>query len=152
MFFLDGLLHRKIRIINSDNSVVAWCYQEESRKWYPRNLVRRNFQKAYTINQAAKLMRTQTRRLKEVFDKGLFKPPERTYNLSNYAPGKGYINQEDMLELRQVVWDTLPKNRFGEPTNDTMANELELEQAMKRDDDREFLIEGDEIIRIYRNL
>ena len=80
----------------------------------------------------------------------MFKLPEQSYDLGDYRPLKEYISEEDMLDLRQIVWDTLPKNRFGEPYDDRMANELELVQLMKQEDDRQFTIYDDgELIQIY---
>jgi hypothetical protein len=150
MFYLNGLLHKKRKIVQSDNSVVTWCYQKEKIIWYPRGEVRKNFKKAYAINVAASLMRVRPAVIREVFKKQMFKLPEQSYDLGNYRPLKEYINEEDMLELRQVVWDTLPKNRFGEPYDDRMTNELELIQLMKQEDDRQFTVYDDgELIQIF---
>src|SRR6187431_419671 len=92
-------------------------------------------------------------RIKEIIDKGLFPEPERAYNFmdGSYNPLQKYINEEDMLTLRQAVWDSLPKNRFGEPYNDSMTSEIELEHKMRLQDSREYFVRDDgALIKIYK--
>lgn len=152
-FFYEGQLHRYIKTIKSDNSVVAWCYQDEDRHWLPLRSVVKNHEKAYTIKQAAALIRCNEYVIKELIKKRMVKVPEKAYDYQNgtYAPLKDYISASDMLELRQAVWDALPKNRFGEPYKDTMSSALELEHRMRLGDDREFLVNDDgDIIKIYK--
>ncbi len=150
MFYLNGMLHMRIKIVNSDDSVVAWCYQEQNTKWYPRNEVRRNFKKAYTIQAAAALIRVSAARVKGVIDRGMVEIPEKAYDIATFRPGRYYISEENMLELRQVLWDLLPKNRLGIPHDDTMASEKELEHDMRLGDDREFVVLDGDIIRIFK--
>lgn len=139
-FFLNGKLHKYIRTVMSDNSIVAWCYQDEQRLWLPRVHTRKMYKKAYTITQAAKLINVSAARIKEIIDKGLVSRPERAYDIgkSTFKPLSYYINEDDMVSLRQAAWDVLPKNRFGEPKDDTMVNEDELLHRMQLGDDREF--------------
>ena len=150
-FFLDDQLHKYIKTVLSDDSVVAWNYPEESRVWLPRKYARREFKKAFSIAQAAKLMNIKPGRIRELIDRNHVNVPARTYDLSSYAPGKVYFSEDDMLDLRQAAWDVLPKNRFGEPYNDTMTNETELIHRMSLLDDREFRYdEEDGLQQIYR--
>lgn len=149
-FFLNGKLHKRIQVVNSDDSVVAFCYQDQETKWYPRNEVRRNHKKAFTIAMAANLIRVSRVRVKQVYDRGLLSKPERTYDIATLRPGRPYVSEDDMLELRQVLWDLLPKNRLGIPHDDSMASEKELEHDMRLRDDREFIITDGEIIRIFK--
>lgn len=151
MFYLNGRLHKKLKIVKSDDSVVAWCYEDAERVWYPRSLVRQEFKRAYTIPGAANLMRVSTNSVKDVYKTKLLPMPECTYDLNSFRPLKSYVSEDDMLDLRQAIWDMLPKNRFGEPKNDTMTSEPELISLMHSDDERNFIITNDnEIIQIFR--
>lgn len=153
MFFYEGKLHRKRKIVRSAQSLVAWCYQDQEYVWLPLGLVRRTFKYAYTIPQAAKLIGIANSRVKELIKAGLVKQPEKSYDYLNgtYAPSKDYISQSDMLDLRQAAWDKLRKNRFGEPYDDTMISEIELEHRMNLGDTREFSVDEDgAIIKIYQ--
>lgn len=153
MFYLDDMLHEKISVIISDNAVTAWCYQDESRKWYNRDEVRRKFKKAYTISAAAKLINMPSKNIKEIIKKGLLtNMPESSYDRKTYMPQKTYINEDHMQELRQVAWEILPKNRFGEPYNDTMTSAKQLDHLMKLGDDREYIrLDDDQVLRIFRD-
>ena len=95
-------------------------------------------------------MKVSTAKLKGIFDAGLYTPPEQSYDLNTMRPKRAYINEDDMLEIRRVIWDLLPKNRYGIPYNDTMASEEELIHAMRSTDDRDYVkVEGD-MVRIFR--
>lgn len=152
-FFYEGKLHRYIKTIKSDYSIVAWCYQDEERQWINIQSAKKHHEKAYTIKQAAALIRCKEYTIKELIKTKKVSVPEKSYDYQNgtYAPLKDYISASNMLELRQAAWDALPKNRFGEPYRDTMASALELEHRMQMGDDREFMISDDgDIIKIYK--
>lgn len=153
MFYLDGKLHKKLSVNIADDNVFAWSYQEEKRKQYSRSHVRQVFKKAYTVSSAANLINTSAATIKEIIRKGMLSVvPENSYDINTYAPLKSYICEDDMLELRQVVWDQLKKNRFGEPYKDTMVSADELTHRMKLNDQREFIRLGkDNVIRIFRD-
>lgn len=153
MFFYDGKLYRKRKIITSSQSLVAWCYQDQDYAWLPLSLAKRTHKKAYTVSQAAALINISPKRVTELFKQGLAKQPEKSYDYlkGTFNPGRVYISQDDMLDLRQAAWDVLRKNRFGEPYDDTMISEIELEHRMKIGDDRQFIRDEDgEIIKIYQ--
>lgn len=152
-FYYEGKLHRKKKVIRSDQTLVAWCYRDQHNAWLPLSLVRRTFQRAYTISQAAKLIGISQGRVRELIRSGLVKPPEKSYDYLNgtYDPLKDYFSQDEMMELRQAAWDALRKNRFGEPYDDTMISAIELEHRMNLGDDREFITDDNgAIIKIYQ--
>ena len=141
---MNGELHKYIKVVKSDNSVVAWNYPQEARLWLPRGLVRSHYRKAFTFGQAAKVMNVRKATLVEIVERGLVNAPSKSYDLSDYRPLVSYISEDDMVDLRQAAWDVLPKNRFGEPYKDTMASEPELLHRMKVMDDREFRYNDDD--------
>lgn len=150
-FFIDNKLHMKIKVVRSDDAVVAFCYEDESRPWLNRTMVRKYYKKAYTLSQAARLMNVKRGTLDELIKKKLVPMPKKSYDLANYQPLRSYISEQDMLDYRQAAWDQLPKNRFGEPYRDTMLSEVELIHAMSKNDDRDFVIEGDDVIKIFKS-
>ena len=156
MFFFDGKLHRKRKIVKSEGSsgaLRAWNYKEQSYVSIPLNMFRRQYKQAYTVSQAASLINVTLSRVRELMKLGLVKQPERAYEFLNgtYAPQREYISQEDMLDLRQAAWDALRKNKFGEPYDDSMPSEQELEFRMQTGDDREYVTRDDgTVIKIYQ--
>lgn len=148
-FFLNGDLHKKIQIVKSDDTVIAWSYRDQKIKHYPLTETRRLYKKAYRIGQAATLMNVRPNVLRSIFKQGLAKMPAKSYDL-NYREGSSYISEEDMVELRQIAWDLLPKNKYGAPYNDTMVSEKELIHRMNLGDSREYVIEDGDIIKIFK--
>jgi len=149
-FYINGKLHQKLAVIRSDSKVMAFCFQDEESYMLSLVHVRKNFRKAFTIPQAGRLIGVSTARVKDVFKAGLYDQPESSYNLNTMRPKKAYINEDDMLEIRQILWDLLPKNRYGIPYDDSMASEEELIHAMRREDDRDYVKVDGDMVRIYR--
>lgn len=150
-FYYEDKLWKKIKVVRSDSSVLAFCYQEQEKYFLSLAAVRRNFKKAFSLTQAAAMMRISKATLQSIFDKNLHVPPERVYDLSTLAPGRAYINEDDMLGLRQIAWELLPKNKYGIPYRDTMASEEELIHAMRLGDDRDFIVRDGDMVRIFRH-
>jgi hypothetical protein len=153
MFFYDSKLHRKRKIVKSSNSLVAWCYRDEEFAWLNLPYLRQNFKRAYTVSQAARLINTRPGVILNLIKSGEIKAPEYSYDFINgsYELQRRYFNQADMQDVRQSVWDALPKNRYGEPYRDTLTNAEALEYKMASGDDREFIQRDDgTIIKIYQ--
>lgn len=153
MFFFEGQLFQKRKVIKSDNVLVAWNYVDEEYQWLDLPYLRKTFKKAYTVGQTAKLLRTTPKRINELIKYQMIKPPAYTYDYLNgtYALKTRYFSQEEILNIRQAAWDSLPKNRFGEPYDDRLINEDELIHRIAVDDDREFIYKDDgTVMKIYR--
>lgn len=150
-FFYEDKLYKKIKVVISDDSVVAWCYDDESRVWLPRKHLHKVYEKAYTFAQAARILRSKKADIEKAYRMGELNPPSMSYNLSTFAPEKAYIKESDMYPLRDFLWDMLPKNRFGEPFRDNMPNEFELEHILSTKDSRVFMDSGDGLIRVFRS-
>lgn len=149
-FYLNGKLHERLAIVRSDSSVYAFCFQDEKSWWYPLKETQRLYKKAFTIAKAAKLMNVKPGKIHELFDKKEYPWPEKSYDLSTFRPKTAFINEENMLEIRQLLWDLLPKNRYGIPYNDDMTSEDELINAMRLQDQRDYVKVDGDMIRIFR--
>lgn len=149
-FYYLGDLYKKISVIRSDSSVLAFCYPDQERVFLPLLDVRRRFKKAYSVAHAAKLIRVSKATLQSIFDRGLHDPPQRVYDTSTLAPGKHFISEEDMLTLRQAAYDTLPKNKYGIPYRDDLASAEELVHAMRLEDNRDYVVKDGRSVRIFR--
>lgn len=149
-FYINGMLHKKLAVIRSDSSVYAFCFQEERPVFLNLIHTKKYLKKAFTVPQAANMMNVSSAKLKDLFKAKLYKWPEESYDLNSYRPIRIYINEDDMLEIRQLLWDLLPKNKYGIPYNDNMASEEELIHAMRSQDDRDYVRVDGDMIRIYR--
>lgn len=149
-FYYEGKLYQKIAVIQSDSSILSFCYSEQDKFFLPLLDVRRRFKKAFTITQAANLIRISRQTLMSIFDRGLHDPPERVYDTNTLAPGRYYVNEEDMLAIRRIAYDLLPKNKYGVPYKDEMASEEELVHAMRLNDSRDYVVKEGRSVRIFR--
>lgn len=149
MFFLDNKLYKKIKLVKSDDSVVVFDYEEESRVWLPVKAVLKNYKRAYSLPQVANLLSVKTNVVKEVIGKQRVGSPVLSYNPKTFAPIKYYVSEEDLMDIRDAVWELLPKNRYGEPFNDIVPSADDLRAKLFGEDDRNYVIRDNEFIQIF---
>lgn len=149
-FYINGNLHEKLAVIKSDSKVMAFCFYDEEKVMLPLVSTTKLHKKAFTITEAAQIMNVSPFKIRDLFKTGLYKKPEHSYHLSTMRPKKAYICEDDMLNIRQLLWDLLPKNRYGVPYQDTMSSAEDVIHAMRQTDGRDYVkVEGD-MVRIYR--
>lgn len=149
-FYLDDKLYEKIKIIQSEDVVVAFDYAEMSRVWLSRPLTAKNCEKAYSIAQAASVLRVKPGSIKQALVDGLTPPAVVAYNQTTLKPTGFYFKESDLFELRRSLWDLLPKNRYGEPFRDTMVSERELKSILLKENPDIFTIKDGEIISVFK--
>ncbi len=115
-FFLNKELHKNIRVIKSENILVAWNYPEEKRMWYDHALVKREFQNAYKLSEVAGLIGRRASVLIDWIERRLIQHPSgQEYNINNRTPKSQYWSEDDVLDLRDQIFNLTPKNKYGEP-------------------------------------
>lgn len=149
MFFLEDKLFKRIKLVKSDDSVVVFDYEDESRIWLPINAVLKNYKKAYTVLQVANLFSVKTSVIKEALYKGNVTAPVLAYNPKTFAPTKYYISEDNLMELRDEVWEMLPKNKYGEPFRDMLPSKDDLRAHLFSDNDRNYVIRDNEFIQVF---
>lgn len=150
-FFIDDKLYEKIKIIQSDDSVVAFDYAEMSRVWLSRPLTAKHCEKAYSISQAASILRVRGSTIKDAIRDGLTPKAVVAYNQTTLKPTGFYFKESDLFKLREVIWDLLPKNRYGEPFRDTMISERELTYTLAKENPDLFTVQNGEIIAVFKS-
>lgn len=150
MFFIEGKLYEKIKIIKSEDVVVAFDFEEMSRVWLSRPLTSRGCERAYSVSQAANVIRVKPSTVKSAIRDGLTPPTVVAYNQNTLKPTGFYFKESDLIELRSVIWDLLPKNRYGEPFRDTMASEREVRSTLAKENPDLFTVKDGEIIAVFR--
>lgn len=149
IFFLDGKMYRRIKIVKSDDSVVAFDFEEEERVWLPRRLVERESVKGYSISETARLIGVASALVKDAVKSNIIPRPHMTYNPVNYKPGRYYFDGNDLMEIRDSLWEHQPKNKYGEPYKDKIISKSDLEVALYRGDERNFVKKDGELIQIF---
>lgn len=149
-FFLQDKLYEKIKIIKSEDVVVAFDYEEMSRVWLSRPLTARHCERGYSIQQAASTLRVKSSTVKDALKDGLTPPAVVAYNQTTLKPTGFYFKECDLFDLRDAVWGLLPKNRYGEPFRDTMVSERELKAILAKENPDLFTVKDGEIIAIFK--
>jgi hypothetical protein len=151
-FFLDEKLYKKIRVVKTENYVVAWSYEDEKRVWLNYSYVRKNSDKAYKLADVSQLIEKSTNYIMSHMQRNLVKRPSgRTYNITSKMPKDFMWSSRDILDLRDSIYDLAPKNKYGEPySNFTLISKAELLNKMHKDVSMYIKNENGEFIKIWR--
>jgi hypothetical protein len=151
-FFLDKKLYQKVRVVKSENYVVAWCFQDEKRVWLTYSYVRKNAEQAYTLSEVAELVDRPKAKLLAFMNRNLVDMPSgRLYNIRNKVPGRWLWSEQDVLNLRDSLFEMAPKNKYGEPySNLKLISRAELLSKMRKDASLYVRNENGDFVKVWR--
>lgn len=149
-FFIEDKLYEKIKIIQSEDVVVAFDFEETTRVWLSRPLTAQHHEKAYSIGQVASTLRVRSGTVKDVLKDGLTPPAVVAYNQNTLKPTGFFFKESDLFAIRDTIWDLLPKNRYGEPYRDTMVSERELRSILAKENPDIFTVKDGEVIAVFK--
>ena len=116
-FFLNGDLHRKIKVVKTQNWIIAYNFKKERSLQYQLSHVLKEFQKAFRTRDVPKMLRVQGKVLDLYVERNMVnRPSGRAYNIETKVPGSAYWSEDDLLELRDRLYDLAPKDRDGYPS------------------------------------
>lgn len=155
-FFLNGDLHRSIRISRPTDEITAWSYPARRRIGYTYSDVRRRRGKAFTTQQVSQMINRSRVKIQECITLGHIEPPQFTYNLDTYhRTGETNIykymwSEDDVLGLH----DYFSTVHYGRPRKDglvtpwPMPNKRELRALMKHDEIL-YVKQGDTFVPVW---
>ena len=151
-FFLDNKLYKKIRVVKSENYVVAWSYEDEKRVWITYSVVRREASPAYKSGEVAKLIdKSKSLILSYVRRNLVDQPSGRLYTIKNKLPGEFMWSEQDILDLRDSLFELAPKNKYGEPySNFKLISKAELLSKMRKDTSFYVKNENGDFVKVWR--
>lgn len=151
-FFLDGELYKKIRIVRSENILVAYSFSQEKRMWFNYQQSLRNYQRAYKTKQVAELIEKSEAYINDLIKRNLIdRPSGVSYAIANRRPGPVYWSEDDVLNLRSNLFALARKNKYGEPyKNFKLISEAELLHKMRGGE--EYYIRDDKgnFVKVWR--
>lgn len=106
-FFLDGKIHKSLRISRARDEIVAWCYPEKRRVMYNYSLVKKYMQKAYTLKEAAKVLNKHKVTIEDYILEGKIQAPTKIYPISNPESewSQYMLREDDILKIHQFILD-----------------------------------------------
>ena len=106
-FFLNGKVHKVLRLSRAKDEVVAWSYVDKKRVMYSYAQVDKNMERAYTVLEAGKLLGRHRVTIEEYILQGKIKQPQKVYPISNPDSTwfKFMLSESDILDIHQFILD-----------------------------------------------
>lgn len=152
-FYLNGLLHKKLRINRANDEIITWCYPLAKRVTYTYSQVIKNKEPAFTTSQVCDMIGRKRNVLEVALARGEIQMPQYTYAIDNPDRRKyrHMWSESDIMSLH----DVLSTRHRGRPRNDgliipqAMPSKREL-RAMIRQQEIFYVKDGDEFKPIWR--
>jgi hypothetical protein len=106
-FFLNGKVHKVLRLSRAKDEVIAWSYVDKKRVMYSYAQVDKNMERAYTVLEAGKLLGRHRVTIEEYILQGKIKQPQKVYPISNPEStwSKYMLSESDILDIHQFIID-----------------------------------------------
>ena len=126
--FLNGELHKVLQINRPADEIDLWSYPSERRVRYTYTDVKRKMEKAFTMNEVAKMLNRNKVTLQRAIDAGEVETPQYTYGLDN--PERRIFqymyNEKDIMAMHKVL---ASKHAGGTPRKDGLVTPKTLPTA-----------------------
>jgi hypothetical protein len=152
MFFLDGNLHQKIKVVPSENILVGWNYPREERSHYNYQQARRRYQYAFDVKEVAELLEQPVLKLKKLIKNNILSRGSGiSYAIATRRPGQVYWSEDDLLDLRAEMFAIAKKNVYGEPyAGFSLISEAELIHKIRGGESYYMKNENGEFVKVWR--
>jgi hypothetical protein len=106
-FFLNGKVHKVLRLSRAKDEVVAWSYLDKKRVMYSYSQVDKHMEKAYTITEVSKILGRHKVTIEEYILQGKVKQPQKVYPISNPEStwSKYMLNEDNILDIHEFIID-----------------------------------------------
>lgn len=98
-FYLNGNLHKKLRINRAADEIITWCYPLGKRVTYTYSDVKRRKEPAFTTAEVSKMLNRKRQTIAVAIMEGNIRPPQATYGLNGEKNMYKYMwSEKDILE------------------------------------------------------
>ena len=106
-FFLNGKVHKVLRLSRAKDEVVAWSYLDNKRVMYSYAQVDKHMERAYGIIEVSKILGRHRVTVEEYILQGKIKQPQKVYPISNpdSSWSKYMFSESDILDIHQFIID-----------------------------------------------
>ena len=106
-FFLNGKVHKVLRLSRAKDEVVAWSYLDNKRVMYSYAQVDKHMERAYGIVEVSKIIGRHRVTIEEYILQGKVKQPQKVYPISNPDStwSKYMFSESDILDIHQFIID-----------------------------------------------
>jgi hypothetical protein len=106
-FFLNGKVHKVLRLSRAKDEVIAWSYLDNKRVMYSYAQVDKHMERAYGIVEVSKIIGRHRVTIEEYILQGKVKQPQKVYPISNpdSSWSKYMFSESDILDIHQFIID-----------------------------------------------
>jgi hypothetical protein len=106
-FFLNGKVHKVLRLSRAKDEVIAWSYLDNKRVMYSYAQVDKHMERAYGIVEVSKILGRHRVTIEEYILQGKVKQPQKVYPISNpdSSWSKYMFSESDILDIHQFIID-----------------------------------------------
>jgi hypothetical protein len=106
-FFLNGKVHKVLKLSRAKDEVIAWCYLDKKRVMYSYAQVDKHMEKAYTVLEVGKILGRHRVTIEDYILEGKIKQPQKVYPISNTEStwSKYMLSESDILDIHQFIID-----------------------------------------------
>ena len=106
-FFLNGKVHKVLRLSRAKDEVIAWSYLDNKRVMYSYAQVDKHMERAYGIVEVSKILGRHRVTIEEYILQGKVKQPQKVYPISNPDSrwSKYMFSESDILDIHQFIID-----------------------------------------------
>jgi hypothetical protein len=106
-FFLNGKVHKVLKLSRARDEVIAWSYLDKKRMLYSYSQVEKNMEKAYSVVEVSKILGRHRVTIEEYILQGKIKKPQKVYPISNPDStwSKYMLSESDILDIHQFIID-----------------------------------------------
>jgi hypothetical protein len=106
-FFLNGKVHKVLRLSRAKDEVIAWSYIDKKRVMYSYAQVDKHMERAYTVLETGKILGRHRVTIEEYILQGKIKQPQKVYPISNPEStwSKYMLSESDVLDIHQFIID-----------------------------------------------
>ena len=106
-FFLNGKVHKVLKLSRARDEITAWCYLDKKRMMYPYSQVEKNMEKAYSVVEVGKILGRHRVTIEEYILQGKIKQPQKIYPIGNPDStwSKYMLSESDILDIHQFIID-----------------------------------------------
>ena len=134
--YVNGDLHKVLRVNRSEDLLYAWNYPKGKRVAYVWSETQKTMQRAFSVTEVAALFGRNPFVIKQYILDGEIKQVQKTYTLDERRnPGKYFFSEDDI----RMLWEFLSGRNLGRPRKDgelvqyPLPSKAELEAMLKHE-------------------
>lgn len=135
-FFINGELHKVLRINRGEDLVHSWSYPQEKRVIYVWSETQKKMQRAFSISEVSAMLDRHPVVIRKYILDGEIQQIQKTYSLDGRKkPGKYFFSEDDVRSFHEYL---CTKN-LGRPRKDgilvqyPLPSRSELEAMLRQD-------------------